>query len=76
MPRGLVILSYLLKSLFGKETGKYFIDYTSIAICNVKQKSQNKVFQGLAALGKTTKGWFYGFKLHLIINNEGEIIWR
>lgn len=35
---------------------------------------RNKVFRGLAKRGKTTSGWFYGFKLHLIINEKGEIL--
>ena len=33
-----------------------------------------KFFGGLAKRGKTTTGWFYGFKLHLIINEKGEIL--
>lgn len=74
MPRTLLILTYLVKSLFGKSTGKYFIDSTAIAVCNIRRKSSNKVFKGIAYLGKTTKGWFYGIKLHLIINNNGEIM--
>ncbi len=32
------------------------------------------MFQGLAKRGKTTSGWFYGFKLHLIVNDRGEIL--
>ena len=30
--------------------------------------------EGIASIGKTTKGWFYGFKLHLICNHFGELI--
>ena len=36
--------------------------------------SRNKVFKRLAKRGKTTAGWFYSFKLHLIINENGEIL--
>ena len=74
MPRTLIVLACLLKSLFGEKTGKYFIDSTSIAVCHIKRSRNNKVFKGLAAYGKSTMGWFYGFKLHLIINNKGEIM--
>ena len=35
---------------------------------------QHKVFKGLADWGKTSTGWFYGIKIHLIINNLGEVI--
>lgn len=58
----------------GAITGIAFIDSTSIAVCHNKRIPRNKVFKGLAKRGKTTAGWFYGFKLHLIINDRGEIL--
>lgn len=76
---------YLMKGLFvpmfcylislrGTITGISFIDSTKIQVCHNKRISRNKVFKGLAKIGKTTTGWFYGFKLHLIINEMGEIL--
>ena len=76
---------YSMKSLFiplfaylldrrGKITGIAFIDSTSIDVCHNKRIKRNKVFKDLAKRGKTTSGWFYGFKLHLIINEKGEIL--
>lgn len=67
------LFAYLL-SLTGKVTGIAFIDSTSIAVCHNKRIRRNKVFKNLAQRGKTTTGWFYGFKLHLIINDRGEIL--
>lgn len=58
----------------GKVTGIAFIDSTSVAVCHNKRIRRNKVFKSLAKRGKTTSGWFYGFKLHLIINDKGEIL--
>ena len=55
-------------------TGINFIDSTPIPICHPKRAKRNKVFSGLAAWGKSSMGWFFGFKLHLIINECGQII--
>jgi Transposase DDE domain len=67
------LFAYLLQRK-GVVTGIAFIDSTSIAVCHNKRIQRNKVFKGLAKRGKTTSGWFYGFKLHLIINDKGEIL--
>jgi hypothetical protein len=58
----------------GECTGISFIDSTVLRVCHNKRIKRNKVFKGLAKLGKTTVGWFFGFKLHLIINDKGEIL--
>ncbi|HAT7955659.1 TPA: IS982 family transposase, partial [Legionella pneumophila] len=55
-------------------TGIYFVDSTPIEVCNVKRASQNKVFKGLAEKSKSTMGWYFGFKLHLIVNDKGELM--
>lgn len=67
-------LTILLHTLYGEETGIYFADSTSISVCHNKRIKRNKVFKNMAERGKTTMGWFYGFKIHMIINNKGEIM--
>lgn len=57
-----------------KRTGIYFIDSKKLQVCHLKREHSNRVFEGVAATGKTSTGWFYGLKLHLVINNLGEII--
>ncbi len=74
-PRVLVYLVLLLEWYCqqAKSTGISYVDATSLAVCHPKRISRNKVFRDFAALGKTTKGWFFGLKLHLVINEKGEI---
>jgi Transposase DDE domain len=74
MPRLFVPLMVLLHSLSGEETGVYFADATKLAVCHNCRIHRHKVFDGLAARGKTSTGWFYGLKLHLVINHKGEIM--
>ena len=74
MKNAFILLFAYLMNRAGKLTGIAFIDSTSIAVCHTKRIKKNKVFKGFAKIGKTTTGWFYGFKLHLIINEFGEII--
>ena len=68
------LLVYTMKYRVGKCNGISFIDSTKIAVCRNKKISRNKVFKGTGKIGKTTIGWFYGFKFHLTINNQGEIL--
>ena len=65
---------FLQLCCLGKCTGISFIDSTPIRVCHIKREKSHKVFKGLAAKGKSTIGWFFGFKLHLVINDKGEII--
>ena len=51
-----------------------FIDSTALAVCENTRIQQHQVFAGKAQRGKTSTGWFFGFKLHLVINHRGEII--
>ena len=74
MPRLIVPLSCYLRTRYGSATGIAFIDSTPIRVCNNKRIERNRVFAGLAARGRSTVGWFYGFKLHLVVNEVGELL--
>jgi hypothetical protein len=68
-------MSIFLKTCcLGACTGISFIDSTPIRVCKNKRIKRNKVFKDTAQLGKSTMGFFFGFKLHLMINDKGEII--
>jgi len=58
----------------GQGTGISFIDSTPIRVCKNKRIKRNKVFDGLAKVGKSTMGYFFGFKLHIVINDKGELL--
>ena len=58
----------------GNCTGITFMDSTTLEVCNNHRISQHKVFHGIAQRGKSSTGWFYGFKLHLTINECGELL--
>ena len=65
---------FLQLACFGECTGISFVDSTCIPVCHNKRISGNKVFKGYAERGKSTMGWYYGFKLHLICNEKGELL--
>jgi hypothetical protein len=65
---------YLRSQCLAKCTGISFIDSTSLAVCKNPRIHSHKVFSGLAERGKTSTGWFFGFKLHLIFNDRGELL--
>jgi len=70
----LIPLILLLSISSSKNKGNiHFIDSTCLKVCHNKRIYSNKTFKGLARRGKTSVGWFYGFKLHLVINEIGEI---
>ncbi len=74
MPWCLMLLCCFLHTRKGKVTGISFIDSTPIEVCHPCRAHAHKVFQGLVGWGKNSVGWHYGFKLHLIINEQGELL--
>lgn len=73
-PLVLAPLCLYLDSRKGNITGISFVDSSAIKVCGSKRMSRNKVFKNIAKMGKSTMGWFFGFKLHLIINDIGELL--
>jgi hypothetical protein len=74
MPGALSMLTLYLHSRLGQTRGIAYIDATAIPVCHNKRIFQHKVFEGLAARGKSSLGYFYGFKLHLLVNDQGELL--
>jgi len=75
IPSALVPLcTYFQKFCLGDCSGVSFIDSTSLEVCLNQRIASHKVFTSLAERGKTSTGWFFGFKLHLVINDRGELL--
>lgn len=68
------LVVFIKKVLLGKCTGISFVDSTPLRVCRNQRIHMHKVFKGFAARGKCSMGWFFGFKLHLICNEKGEIL--
>lgn len=65
---------FLKMQCLGECTGITYVDSTPIRVCDKKRIKRNKVFKDIATVGKSTMGWFFGFKLHLIVNEKGDIL--
>jgi hypothetical protein len=74
VPRVLVPLTVYLHTQLGPCTGISFIDSTALAVCHNARIHQHRVFAVDARRGKTSVGWFYGFKLHLVVNDRGDLL--
>lgn len=74
VPGTLVPMCAYLRSCFGKCSGISFMDSTSLKVCHNRRIQQHRVFENLAARGKTSVDWFFGFKLHLVVNDRGELL--
>lgn len=74
MPRVLIPLLAYFQHCKGRCSGVSFVDATPLHVCHNRRIARHKVFAGLAQRGKTTMGWFYGFKLHLVVNDRGELL--
>jgi Transposase DDE domain len=74
MPSVLLPLTAYLHAQLGACTGIGFVDSTALAVCHPARITRHRVFRADAARGKTSVGWFYGFKLHLVVNDRGELL--
>jgi hypothetical protein len=74
IPSTLIPFCVYLKHCCGQCTGISFADSTSVKVCHNRRISRHKVFKNLAERGKTSVDWFFGFKLHLVVNERGELL--
>lgn len=74
MPSALVPLCFYLQTRKGQTVGVAFIDSLPLAVCHNRRIPSHKVFAHVAERGKSSVDWFYGFKLHLIVNDQGDLL--
>ena len=74
IPESLLALTVYLSRRLGTCSGISFIDSTPIAVCQNRRIQSHRVFRGIAERARNSVGWFYGFKLHLVINEHGELL--
>jgi hypothetical protein len=74
IPMTLLPFCAYLQTRKGQTTGIQFIDSLPLRVCHNRRIGSHQVFAGLAQRGKGSMGWFYGFKLHLVINERGELL--
>lgn len=74
VPYCLFPLTKFLQTKMGEVTGISYVDSTSLSVCKNIRIPRNKVFKGIATRGKSSMGWFFGFKLHIIINEKGDLL--
>lgn len=76
IPRSTIYMSAfaLSKCWQSPRTGYYYVDSKKLPVCDNLRIHSNKVFKGVAQRGKSSCGWFYGLKLHLVINHLGDIV--
>lgn len=74
MQRAIFPLSIFTQLKAGQQTGIYYIDSTCLPGCHIKRSSRHKTFDAVADYGHTSVGWFFGLKLHIVINDRGELM--
>jgi hypothetical protein len=74
IPEALAALACYLMTRRAHCSGVSFIDSTALRVGHNLRISSHKVMAKFAERGKTSTGWFYGFKLHLVTNDRGELL--
>jgi hypothetical protein len=74
LPDVLIPLTFFMQSRCGTGKGIAFIDATSLRVCENIRIPRHETFKEEAGRGKSSTGWFYGFKRHLLVDDCGEIL--
>ena len=71
-PSTVLLLQYLLELNRRMSAGAlFFFDSTALSVCADGNISTHRAAEGFSSRGMTSKGWFYGFKLHGVCDGQG-----
>jgi len=70
----LYLLFYMTACRLSVTTQGNYIDAKKLVVSHNRRIKDHQVHKGFARRGKSSTGWFFGFKLHLIINHFGQIV--
>ena len=70
----LIPIAAFMQSRCGKGKGIAFVDSTPLCVCKNIRIPRHKTFKDVAGRAKSSTGWFYGFKLHLMVDDCGEVL--
>jgi len=71
----LSLINYVITEINKQKNNDFFIiDSTSLPICRNSYRSRSKLGKNIATSGKNINGWYFGFKLRLVITNDMDII--
>jgi hypothetical protein len=74
MKRAIFPMTLFTQLRSGKRTGIYYIDSSCLPVCHLKRSKRHKTFDAIAQYGRTSVGWFFGLKLHIVTNDRGELM--
>jgi Transposase DDE domain len=74
LPSVLVPLAAYLETRLGRTHGIAFVDSLPLPVCHNRRIYSHQVFADMAQRGKSSVDWFYGFKLHFVINDRGDLL--
>jgi hypothetical protein len=74
MNRAILPLIFFIQSKSGERTGLYYTDSSCLPTCHIKRSRRHKTFRGISEYGRTSVDWFFGLKLHIVINHQGQLI--
>lgn len=77
MTRYAIVFLEVLRKVCKQGVTLQFADSSKLEVCRIKREFTHRVAKGCATKSRSTMGWYYGFKLHLVVSTDGQLLaWR